>query len=57
MITKKMDRTFTKFYYCINNIADLLESTPTVLNPSISPEVNFLGTINLVTMEALVLFM
>jgi len=50
----KMDRTGADFYFCVNTIIELLGSTPAVLQLPIGTEADFLGIIDLVTMEAVV---
>lgn len=50
----KMDRTGADFYFCVKTIIDLLGSTPAVLQLPIGSEGDFLGVIDLVTMEAIV---
>jgi len=50
----KMDRTGADFYFCVNTIIDLLGATPAVLQIPIGSEGDFLGVIDLVTMEAIV---
>lgn len=50
----KMDRTGANFYFCVQTIIDLLGSTPAVLQLPIGTESDFLGIIDLVTMEAVV---
>merc|ERR1712176_1560390 len=50
----KMDRTGANFYYCVDTIVDLLGATPAVLQLPIGSEGDFLGVIDLVTMEAIV---
>jgi elongation factor G len=50
----KMDRTGADFYFCVNTIIDLLGATPAVLQLPIGTESDFLGVIDLVTMEAVV---
>jgi elongation factor G len=50
----KMDRTGADFYYCVKTIVDLLGATPAVLQLPIGTEADFLGIIDLVTMEAVV---
>merc|ERR1719471_1275452 len=50
----KMDRTGAAFYFCVQTIIDLLGSTPAVLQLPIGTESDFLGIIDLVTMEAVV---
>merc|ERR1711966_313114 len=50
----KMDRTGADFYYCVQTIIDLLGSVPAVLQLPIGTEADFLGVIDLVTMEAIV---
>lgn len=50
----KMDRTGADFYFCVQTIIDLLGSVPAVLQLPIGTESDFLGIIDLVTMEAVV---
>jgi elongation factor G len=50
----KMDRTGADFYFCVQTIIDLLGATPAVLQLPIGSEGDFLGVIDLVTMEAIV---
>jgi len=50
----KMDRTGADFYFCVKTIIDLLGATPAVLQLPIGTEADFLGVIDLVTMEAVV---
>jgi len=50
----KMDRTGADFYFCVNTIIELLGATPAVLQLPIGTENDFLGVIDLVTMEAIV---
>jgi len=50
----KMDRTGADFYYCVKTIVDMLGSTPAVLQLPIGSEGDFLGVVDLVTMEAVV---
>jgi len=50
----KMDRTGANFYFCVDTIIDLLGATPAVLQLPIGTEMDFLGVIDLVTMEAVV---
>merc|ERR1719223_175744 len=50
----KMDRTGADFYFCVNTIIELLGATPAVLQIPIGSEGDFLGVIDLVTMEAIV---
>lgn len=50
----KMDRTGANFYYCVDTIVELLGSTPLVLQLPIGTESDFLGVIDLLTMEAIV---
>ena len=50
----KMDRTGADFYFCVNTIIELLGATPAVLQLPIGSEGDFLGVIDLVTMEAIV---
>ena len=50
----KMDRTGANFYFCVDTIIELLGATPAVLQLPIGTEMDFLGVIDLVTMEAIV---
>lgn len=50
----KMDRTGADFYFCVKTIIDLLGAKPAVLQLPIGTESEFLGIIDLVTMEAVV---
>lgn len=50
----KMDRTGADFYFCVDTIIKLLGATPAVLQLPIGTESDFLGIIDLVTMEAVV---
>lgn len=50
----KMDRTGANFYFCVQTIIDLLGATPAVLQLPIGSESDFLGVVDLVTMEAVV---
>ena len=50
----KMDRTGADFYFCVQTIIDLLGATPAVLQLPIGSEGDFLGIVDLVTMEAVV---
>lgn len=50
----KMDRTGANFYYCVKTIIDLLGAIPAVLQLPIGTESDFLGIVDLVTMEAVV---
>ena len=50
----KMDRTGANFYFCVDTIIELLGATPAVLQLPIGTESDFLGVIDLVTMEAIV---
>jgi len=50
----KMDRTGANFYFCVDTIVDLLGATPAVLQLPIGNEADFLGVIDLITMEAVV---
>jgi len=50
----KMDRTGANFYFCVQTIIDLLGATPAVLQLPIGTESDFLGVVDLVTMEAVV---
>jgi len=50
----KMDRTGANFYFCVDTIINLLGATPAVLQLPIGSEGDFLGIIDLVTMEAVV---
>ena len=49
-----MDRTGADFYFCVKTIIDLLGATPAILQLPIGTEGDFLGIIDLVTMEAVV---
>ena len=49
-----MDRTGDNLYYYFYTIIGLLGSTPTFLLPIIGSEGDFLGAVDLVTMEAIV---
>lgn len=49
-----MDRTGANFYFCVDTIVELLGATPAVLQLPIGSEGDFLGVIDLVTMEAIV---
>merc|ERR1740139_1645565 len=49
-----MDRTGANFYFCVDTIIELLGATPAVLQLPIGEEGDFLGVIDLVTMEAIV---
>merc|ERR1712086_770358 len=50
----KMDRTGANFYFCVDTIIELLGANPAVLQLPIGEEGDFLGVIDLVTMEAIV---
>jgi elongation factor G len=50
----KMDRTGADFYFCVDTIVELLGATPAILQLPIGSEGDFLGVIDLVTMEAIV---
>jgi elongation factor G len=50
----KMDRTGANFYYCVDTIINLLGAKPAILQLPIGTESDFLGIIDLVTMEAVV---
>eukprot|EP00957_Ditylum_brightwellii_P080528 6125839-Ditylum_brightwellii.AAC.1 len=50
----KMDRTGANFYFCVDTIIEMLGSVPAVLQLPIGTEADFLGVIDLVTMEAVV---
>jgi len=50
----KMDRTGANFYFCVDTIINLLGAKPAVLQLPIGTESEFLGIIDLVTMEAVV---
>jgi elongation factor G len=50
----KMDRTGANFYFCIDTIIKMLGCTPAILQLPIGTESDFLGVIDLVTMEAVV---
>jgi elongation factor G len=50
----KMDRTGADFYYCVDTIINLLGATPAILQLPIGTEADFLGVVDLVTMEAVV---
>jgi len=50
----KMDRTGANFYFCVDTIIEMLGATPAVLQLPIGTEMDFLGVIDLVTMEAIV---
>jgi elongation factor G len=50
----KMDRTGADFYFCVQTIKDLLGAVPAVLQLPIGTESDFLGIVDLVTMEAVV---
>ena len=49
----KMDRTGVNCYFCVDTIIELLGVTPAVLQLPIGTEGDFLGVIDLVTMEAI----
>jgi elongation factor G len=50
----KMDRTGANFYFCVDTIIELLGANPAILQLPIGSESDFLGVIDLVTMEAIV---
>lgn len=50
----KMDRTGANFYFCVDTIIELLGATPAVLQLPIGSEGDFLGIIDLITMEAVI---
>merc|ERR1711966_319618 len=50
----KMDRTGANFYFCVDTGIDLLGATPAVLQLPIGAEGDFMGVIDLVTMEAII---
>lgn len=50
----KMDRTGADFYFCLNSIIEILGATPIVLQLPIGSESEFIGVIDLITMEAIV---
>ncbi|GMH71966.1 hypothetical protein TrRE_jg2417 [Triparma retinervis] len=50
----KMDRTGADFYFCIDTIVKQLGSVPAILQLPIGSEGDFLGIVDLVTMEAVV---
>merc|ERR1711966_198883 len=50
----KTDRTGANFYFCVDTVIDLLGATPAVLQLPIGAEGDFLGVIDLVTMEAII---
>jgi len=50
----KMDRTGANFYFCVDTIVEMLGATPAVLQLPIGTESDFLGVIDLVTMEAVI---
>lgn len=50
----KMDRTGANFYFCVDTILEMLGSTVAVLQLPIGTESDFLGVVDLVTMEAIV---
>jgi elongation factor G len=50
----KMDRTGADFYFCVKTIIKQLGAKPAVLQLPIGTESDFLGIIDLVTMEAVV---
>jgi elongation factor G len=50
----KMDRTGANFYFCVDTIIELLGANPAILQLPIGSESDFLGVIDLVTMEAVV---
>jgi len=49
----KMDRTGANFYFCVDTIVEMLGATPAVLQIPIGTESDFLGVVDLVTMEAI----
>jgi len=49
-----MDRTGANFYFCVDTIIELLGATPAILQLPIGTESDFLGVIDLVSMEAIV---
>jgi len=49
----KMDRTGANFYFCVDTIVEMLGATPAVLQLPIGSEGDFLGVIDLVTMQAI----
>lgn len=50
----KMDRAGSNFYFCVDTIVDLLGATPAVLQLPIGSEADFIGVIDLLSMEAVV---
>merc|ERR1711966_588072 len=50
----KMDRTGANFYFCVDTIIEMLGATPAVLQIPIGAEGDYLGHIDLVTMEPVV---
>eukprot|EP00934_Nitzschia_sp_Nitz4_P007044 Nitzschia sp. Nitz4//scaffold8_size234185//105539//107898//NITZ4_001259-RA/size234185-augustus-gene-0.265-mRNA-1//-1//CDS//3329559812//7034//frame0 len=50
----KMDRAGSNFYFCVDTVVDLLGATPAVLQLPIGSESDFVGVIDLLTMEAVV---
>jgi len=50
----KMDRLGANFYNCVDMIKSMLGSTPAVLQLPIGAESDFVGVVDLVTMEAIV---
>jgi len=50
----KMDRTGANFYFCVDTIIELLGATPAILQLPIGSEGDFLGIIDIVTMEAVI---
>jgi len=50
----KMDRTGANFYFCVDTIVEMLGATPAVLQLPIGSEGDFLGVVDLVTMEAII---
>ena len=50
----KMDRTGADFYFCMDSIRERLDCEPVALQLPIGSEADFVGVVDLVTMEALV---
>jgi len=50
----KMDRTGADFYFCVKTIIELLGAKPAVIQLPIGTESDFLGVVDLLTMEAVV---
>ncbi len=50
----KMDRTGANFCFCVQTIIDVLGSTPALLQLPIGTSSDFLGIVDLVTMETVV---